>query len=70
MNVIFIVYLTEASIYVLFFVILMANVGFLVFWAYSFFSEIKKTLMIKHAWVYKLICVCHKKDQDRFEREQ
>ena len=53
LNVIFVVYLTEASVYVLFFVILMANVGFLVFWAYSFVSEIKKTLMIKHAWVYK-----------------
>jgi hypothetical protein len=26
--------------------------------------------MIKHAWVYKVICVCHKKDQDRFESEQ
>jgi|LauGreDrversion4_2_1035121.scaffolds.fasta_scaffold36132_1 hypothetical protein len=26
--------------------------------------------MIKHAWVYRLICVCHKKDQSRFEREQ
>ena len=56
--------------YVLFFVILMANFGFIVFWAYSFFNEIKKTLMIKHAWVYKVICVCHKKDQDRFESEQ
>jgi len=50
--------------------ILFANVGFLAYWAYEFFQEQKKTLMIKHAWIYQKVCVCHKKDHQRFQREQ
>jgi hypothetical protein len=30
----------------------------------------KKTLFTKHAWVYKMVCICQKKDEQKFEREQ
>ena len=63
----FIVYLTEASIYILFSVILLVNLLFLIFWLYSFIQELKKTIMTKQQWLYKALCVCNKKDQDNFE---
>ena len=66
----FIVLMNEGAIYFFFAVILVVNLGFFIFWGFQFFNELKKTLFIKQAWLYKLICVCHKKDADKFEREK
>lgn len=54
----------------LFAVILLVNLSFIIFWLYCFFHELKKTLIIKQAWLYRALFVCHKKDEQRFEREQ
>lgn len=64
------VLMNEPSIYFFFTVILVVNVGFFIFWGQQFFNELKKTLFIKQAWIYKLVCVCHKKDAEKFEREK
>ncbi|TNV71314.1 hypothetical protein FGO68_gene17028 [Halteria grandinella] len=46
-------YLTDTSIYVLFFAILIANITFMVLWAYLFLIEVRKTLLTKQTRLYQ-----------------